>query len=293
VGRFLQEELHAHTVGELVTYKVKEQKKVLLPELAHNRAKRRLFQEGQPIELLQELGIMSASGAVSREKYDKFKQINRFLELVQDLLPELPETLSIVDFGCGKAYLTFALYEMLKSAKIIGLEARRDLVEKGKALARRLKFNNLHFIETKIEDYQINEPVDLVLALHACDTATDAALAKAIELDAKAILVAPCCQHEVASQLKKEALPVVLKHGLLKERFAALLTDALRAEILEACGYQVTMCEFIDPEHTPKNLLIRAIKKKTQAKADFSAYKEAAKRFGVTLSLAKLLKIDT
>lgn len=286
---FINDEIHAHIEEQKVTYKVTTHKKVYLQDLSHNRPKNYQLPEKEPSELLIALGIQSKEGKVIRDKFDKFKQINRFLELINDIRPLMNESPHIVDFGCGKAYLTFALYSMLQDATIVGIDARKDVIDKCQALKETLDADNLHFKQMRIEEYKQEGPVDLVLALHACDTATDAALAKAIQLQSEVILVAPCCQHEVASQIQKDALPLVLQHGLLKERFSALVTDALRAEILNQHGYMVDLVEFIDPEHTPKNLLIRATRKKNPPSADWTAYNALKSSLGVTLTLEKLL----
>ncbi len=286
---FVNDEIHAHIEQEKSSYKVTTHKKVYLQDLSHNRPKNYQLPEKEPSDLLIALGIQSKEGRVMRDKFDKFKQINRFLELINDIRPEMNESPHIVDFGCGKAYLTFAIYTMLQDATIVGIDARKDVIDKCQALKETLDATNLHFKQMRIEEYSQDAPVDLVLALHACDTATDAALAKAIKLKSQVILVAPCCQHEVAGQIKKDAMPLLLAHGLLKERLSALITDALRAEILNQLGYMVDLVEFIDPEHTPKNLLIRATRKKNPPAADWTAYKELTKSLGVSITLEKLL----
>lgn len=289
---FINDEIHAHIEDGKISYKVSEHKKIYLQDFAHNRSKNYQLPEKEPSDLLIALGIQSKEGKVLREKFDKFKQINRFLELVSDIRGELNESPLIVDFGCGKAYLTFALYTMLQNARIVGIDSRKDVIDKCLALKESLDATNLDFRQMRIQEYRQDGPVDLVLALHACDTATDAALAKAIELDAQAILVAPCCQHEIATQVKKESFPLLLEHGLLKERFSALLTDAMRAEILNQLGYMVDLVEFIDPEHTPKNLLIRATRKKNPPAPNWQAYKTLKSTLGTTLTLERLLKLD-
>lgn len=288
---FINDEVHAHIEEQKVTYKVTTHKKVYLQDLSHNRPKNYQLPEKEPSELLIALGIQSKEGKVIRDKFDKFKQINRFLELINDIRPEMAESPHIVDFGCGKAYLTFALYSMLEDATIVGIDARKDVIDKCIALKETLEAENLHFKQMRIEEYKQDGPVDLVLALHACDTATDAALAKAIQLKSQVILVAPCCQHEVASQIKKDTMPLLLQHGLLKERFSALVTDALRAEILNQLGYMVDLVEFIDPEHTPKNLLIRATRKKNPSAPNWKAYNELKNSLGITLTLEKLCSL--
>lgn len=239
------------------------------PELTHNRQKDYLLQEGEPIPFLVYLGIMNAEGKVYAAKQDKFRQISRFLEMIDDVLPHLDfsRPLRVIDFGCGKAYLTFALYHFLKVTKgyqleMIGLDLKHDVIQYCQELAQALGYqDNLQFIREDIDHYRTQDNVDMVVSLHACDTATDAALEKAIRWQAQVILSVPCCQHELMHQLQQEELRPLLKHGILKERFAALVTDAARVQLLEVLGYQAQILEFIDVEHTPKNLLIRAIKR--------------------------------
>ncbi|WP_322924903.1 SAM-dependent methyltransferase [Paenibacillus campi] len=236
-------------------------------DLNHNRKKRYILDEGEPVPFLVELGIMNDKGKVLAKKYDKFRQINRFLEMVQDILPSLPEgrELTIVDFGCGKSYLTFALYHYLniqqrRPLRIIGLDLKADVIEHCSQLAERLDYDKLRFLVGDIADYNELDQVDMVVTLHACDTATDAALEKAVRWGASAILSVPCCQHELFAQVQNDALSPLLSHGILKERFSALATDAIRARLLDLMGYRTQLLEFIDMEHTPKNILIRAVK---------------------------------
>lgn len=238
--------------------------------LTHNRAKQYILQEGKPVPFLIELGIMNSEGKVLAKKYDKFRQINRFLEMVQDVLPHLPEgrPLTIVDFGCGKSYLTFALYhylsvELRKELKVVGLDLKADVIEHCGMLAKDLNYQNLRFLVGDIADYDELNQVDMVVTLHACDTATDAALEKAVRWGASVILSVPCCQHELFGQINSPVLDPLLSHGILKERFSALATDAIRAKLLDIMGYKTQLLEFIDMEHTPKNILIRAVKAKT------------------------------
>ncbi|WP_159881957.1 class I SAM-dependent methyltransferase [Paenibacillus puerhi] len=235
--------------------------------LAHNRKKNYELEEGVPVPFLVELGIMNADGKVLAKKYDKFRQINRFLEMIADVLPHLPEgrKLHIVDFGCGKSYLTFALYHYLHvmrglDLQIVGLDLKEDVIRFCNELAGRLGYDRLRFLVGDIAQYEEFERVDMVVTLHACDTATDAALDKAVRWNASVILSVPCCQHELFRQVRSDALAPLLQHGILKERFSALATDALRARLLELAGYKTQLMEFIDLEHTPKNLLIRAVK---------------------------------
>ena len=239
-----------------------------LPQiLAHNRVKQYILKENIPVPFLVDLGVMNKEGRIITQKYDKFRQINRFLEFIQDILPKLDQQheVTILDFGCGKSYLTFAMYYYLRELKgydvnIIGLDLKKDVIQKCNDLAVKYGYEKLHFYQGDIADYEGVSSVDMVVTLHACDTATDYALAKAVEWGAKVILSVPCCQHEVNRQIKNEILEPVLKYGILKERMAALVTDGIRANLLESMGYDTQILEFIDMEHTPKNLLIRAVK---------------------------------
>jgi SAM-dependent methyltransferase len=241
-------------------------------ELNHNRRKNYVLTEGEVVPFLVELGVMNAQGKVLAAKYDKFKQINRFLEMVDDVVPHLQREgrLEVIDFGCGKSYLTFALYHYLVNTqklnvRMIGLDLKADVIATCSALAAKLGYENLIFRLGDINDYADTAQVDMVVTLHACDTATDAALEKAVRWDAAVILSVPCCQHELYGQVKNEALTPMLQHGIIKERFAALATDSLRAQLLELVGYKTQIIEFIDIENTPKNLLIRAVKQKDAA----------------------------
>ena len=271
--------------------KLLKKKKLISPvqsltALPHNKTKNYIIKEGQPVAFLIELGVMTKEGKIHNQKYDKFKQINRFLEFVDDILPEILKPISskeqeqtraleITDFGCGKSYLTFALYHYLVVIKglkvnIKGLDLKKDVINHCNNLATKCGYESLHFTTGDIAEYRDSkkdseEALDLVITLHACDTATDFALAYAVEHKAKAILSVPCCQHEINSQLKKQvsesSLNALLKHGIVKERFSALVTDVLRVEALESMGYKTQLLEFIDVENTPKNLLIRGVLK--------------------------------
>ncbi|MEF3303982.1 class I SAM-dependent methyltransferase [Paenibacillus sp. GYB003] len=236
-------------------------------ELAHNRKKRYLLEEGTPVPFLVELGVMNAQGKVLAAKYDKFRQINRFLEMIDDVVPHLPQDrpVRIVDFGCGKSYLTFALYHYLHDIRgldlqAVGLDLKEDVIRHCNDLAGRLRYDRLRFLAGDISRYDETDEADMVVTLHACDTATDAALEKAVRWNAGVVLSVPCCQHELFGQIRSDDLAPLLKHGILKERFASLATDAARAQLLELLGYKTQLLEFIDMEHTPKNLLIRAVK---------------------------------
>lgn len=234
----------------------------------HNRKKNYILAEGEPVPFLLDLGVMTPEGKIVNARYDKFRQINRFLEFIEDILLELPKDreISVIDFGCGKSYLTFAMYYYLHELKhyplrVTGLDLKTEVIEHCNALAGRYGYDGLHFQQGDIASYEGAQAVDMVVTLHACDTATDAALKKAVDWGARVILSVPCCQHELNRTIKNEMLAPILRYGLIKERMAALVTDGLRADLLEQLGYRVQVLEFIDMEHTPKNILLRAVKK--------------------------------
>lgn len=238
-------------------------------DMSHNRRKQYILREGTPVEFLVDLGVQTPEGKIIKSKYDKFRQINRYLELVEDIMPELPQdrTIQIIDFGCGKSYLTFALYYYMhilqeRDVNIIGLDLKEDVIRTCNALKDKYGYHKLRFIHGDISSFEGVDKIDMVVTLHACDTATDYAIAKAVTWNAKVIFAVPCCQHEINKQIENELLAPVLKYGLLKERIAALLTDGIRANVLEQMGYDTQVVEFIDMEHTPKNILIRGVKKK-------------------------------
>lgn len=235
-------------------------------DLSHNRKKHYILEEGKAVPFLQDLGVMTKQGEIVRTKFDKFRQINRFLEFIEDILPELPQDreVTILDFGCGKSYLTFAMYYYLHELRgydirIIGLDLKSDVILACNQLAKKYGYRKLKFLEGNIADYTGSDEVDMVVTLHARDTATDFALAKAVGWKAKVILSVPCCQHELNKQMGNEVLAPLLSYGLIKERMAALVTDSMRAEYLKREGYDTQILEFIDMEHTPKNILIRAV----------------------------------
>ena len=261
--------------GKMTLKAAKLKQELPKPMIEHNRVKRYILTEGLAVPFLVDLGVMTKEGKIVQSKYDKYRQINRFLEFVEDIVEELPrdKELTILDFGCGKSYLTFALYYYFKNLKgydinIIGLDLKDDVIRTCNALAKKYQYDKLKFLHGNIADYEELEKVDMVVTLHACDTATDFALHKAIEWNAKVILSVPCCQHEINQQIKCKELDTVLRYGLLKERISALLTDGLRAELLECHGYKTQILEFIDMEHTPKNILIRAVKQPNGKKKD-------------------------
>lgn len=235
--------------------------------LSHNRQKRYVLEEGIPVPFLIDLGVMTAEGKIIRTRYDKFRQINRFLEFIEDILPKLDKSreTTIIDFGCGKSYLTFAMYYYLHQLKgypirVIGLDLKQDVINRCNQLAERYGYDKLKFYHGDIASYEGVDHVDMVVTLHACDMATDYALEKAVHWGATVILSVPCCQHELNKQIENPLMKPVFQYGLIRERMAALYTDALRAEILENQGYRTQILEFIDMEHTPKNILIRAVK---------------------------------
>ena len=234
-------------------------------EISHNRKKKYILNEGEVTSFLVELGIMTANGKVINSKYDKFKQINRYLELVSDCIPYLDKnkTIRIIDFGCGKAYLTFALYDFLVlkmgyNVEIVGLDLKENVIKFCSNLAKKLNYDDLRFVQGDIKGFNEFENVDMVISLHACNTATDDALATAVNWGAKVILAVPCCQHELLKKIKNKKMVPLLKYGIIKEKLSSLLTDSLRANVLEIMGYRTQVLEFIDMEHTPKNIMIRA-----------------------------------
>jgi hypothetical protein len=236
--------------------------------LEHDRRKQRLLNEGEPVPFLVELGVMNRQGKVLAKRYDKFRQVNRFLELVDDAVPALASDgpLRVVDFGSGKSYLTFALHHLLterhgREVEVVGLDLKEEVVEACEALADKLGCRGLRFEVGDISGFRGLERADLVVSLHACDTATDDALERAVRWDAQVILAVPCCQHELLGQIGSDVLRPLLAHGVLKERFAADVTDAARARLLGLVGYDAQLVEFVELEHTPKNVLIRAVRR--------------------------------
>lgn len=262
--------------------------------LTHNRIKNYILKEGIPVPFLVDLGVMTKEGKVISARYDKFRQINRFLEFVEDILPRLSREreITILDFGCGKSYLTFALYYYFRELKamdvrIIGLDLKEDVIRKCNELAKKYHYDKLCFLQGDIAQYEGVRAVDMVVTLHACDTATDHALAKAVGWGAQVILSVPCCQHELNRQIDSDVLAPVLKYGILKERMSALITDGIRANLLEEMGYETQLLEFIDMEHTPKNILIRAVK--TGRKKDKKDRQDMMEALHVRPTLERLL----
>lgn len=265
------------------TIKVKNECNKRKQPLEHNRKKEYIIESGKPIDFLVDLGVMTKEGKIVHAKYDKFKQINRFLEFIEDILPHLPKDreVTIIDFGCGKSYLTFAMYHYLKVMKeydirIIGLDLKEDVIAYCNQLKERYGYEKLNFYQGNIESFEGVSHVDMVVTLHACDTATDYAIDKAVRWGASVILSVPCCQHELNGQMHSEMLEPIMQYGLLRERFCAIATDGLRAQLLEMAGYRTQILEFIDMEHTPKNLLIRAVKtgKKANNRAEYERLRD-------------------
>lgn len=268
---------HIRRKGEKFSCKSKENNCSVSEVLEHDRSKKYILPEGQPIDFLIYLGLMSEEGKIFKKSYPKYRQINKYLEFIENTIEELQQknhihdSIRILDFGCGKSYLTFALYYYLKKIKkisfeMIGLDLKEDVIKKCNQITKELRYENLKFLTGNIKDFEEVKEVDLIFSLHACDNATDYSILKALELKAKAILAVPCCQHEFFHKISEEKkspffnqLSSLGKHGILLERFSSLATDAYRASFLEMKGYRTQVMEFIEMEHTPKNILIKAI----------------------------------
>ena len=283
----------------------------------HNKKKQYILNEGDKIDFLIELGLMSVEGKILKSSFNKFKQINKYLEFIDDVIEELKAKklitnhINVLDFGCGKSYLTFALYYYLKNYRkdltfsIVGLDLKKDVIEFCNKLAKKLNHENLEFLNGNIKDYDKSKEVDLVFSLHACNNATDYSLEKALSLDAKAILAVPCCHHEFFEKIQKNknsefynTLKIMADNGVVLDKFATLATDSFRSLSLELCGYKTKMIEFIDMEHTPKNILIKAIKSKSSnLKEKLVEYNKLKEFLGIKPLLEDLIKkyflIDT
>ena len=283
----------------------------------HNKKKQYILNEGDKIDFLIELGLMSVEGKILKSSFNKFKQINKYLEFIDDVIEELKAKklitnhINVLDFGCGKSYLTFALYYYLKNYRedltfsIVGLDLKKDVIEFCNKLAKKLNYENLEFLNGNIKDYDKSKEVDLVFSLHACNNATDYSFEKALSLDAKAILAVPCCHHEFFEKIQKNknsefynTLKIMADNGVVLDKFATLATDSSRSLSLELCGYKTKMIEFIDMEHTPKNILIKAIKSKSSnLKEKLVEYNKLKEFLGIKPLLEDLIKkyfsIDT
>lgn len=263
---------------------------------SHDRAREYILREGENIPALVDLGVFTQELRVARSRYDKYKQINRFVELIDDEFRRMDsDEITILDFGCGKSYLTFILYYYFAmkrgiKATIIGYDLKADVVERCNAIAKKYGYDRLRFYVADVtRDVLYDEHVDMLVTLHACDVATDYALDYAVKHGVKHIFSVPCCQHEINSQIKKGGeLDIFLRHGIIKERMSALLTDSIRAAVLEDMGYSVDLIEFIDFDHSPKNIMIRAVRDRGRGSTNIDRARALADRYGFRQTLLEL-----
>lgn len=304
-------QMTAWSNNEIFDLKISKKRKIFLGKKkndnskivakGHNKEKNYILKEGMIIEPLIDLGVFTKEGKVVNSKYDKYKQINRFIEIIDDEIKKNDyKELTILDFGCGKSYLTFVLYYYFVkikniSVKMIGLDLKEDVIKKCNDIAKRYNYENLHFELGDINGFKYNNKVDMVITLHACDTATDYALYNAIKWNSKMIFSVPCCQHEFNSQMKANELSILTKYGIVQERVAALMTDSVRANLLECVGYKTQLLEFIDIAHSPKNILIRASKNnisKEKKEKSLNEVNNLIRTFNFNPTLYNLLKND-
>lgn len=295
-GNFVEDTLHfTKNTAPDDSYQLRSESARRMRSLSHNREKQHLLQEGMQIPALVDLGIFTSDFRIRKDKYDKYQQINRFIEMVEQALPKDNRPLRIQDFGCGKSYLTFVLYDYLVVQKkrpvtITGYDLKKDVVKRCNQLAQKYGYQSLQFCCEDVQQVQ-DSGVDLLICLHACDTATDYALYHAIRSRVAAVLAVPCCQHEISGKIQKSGgdLDLLLNHGLIRERLCALLTDAMRAEILRQCGYEVDVVEFVDISHSPKNMMLRARKKKIPGKPQLDPLLELEERYQFRQTLLHLI----
>ncbi|MFQ7595743.1 SAM-dependent methyltransferase [uncultured Clostridium sp.] len=304
-------QMTAWSNNEIFDLKISKKRKIFLGKKkndnskivakGHNKEKNYILKEGMIIEPLIDLGVFTKEGKVVNSKYDKYKQINRFIEIIDDEIKKNDyKELTILDFGCGKSYLTFVLYYYFVkikniNVKMIGLDLKEDVIKKCNDIAKRYNYENLHFELGDINGFKYNNKVDMVITLHACDTATDYALYNAIKWNSKMIFSVPCCQHEFNSQMKANELSILTKYGIVQERVAALMTDSVRANLLECVGYKTQLLEFIDIAHSPKNILIRASKNnisKEKKEKSLNEVNNLIRTFNFNPTLYNLLKND-
>ncbi len=287
--------LRSSNGNEKIIKKEKEKKEIIIRE--HNKKKEYIIEEGEKCDFLIHLGVMDKNGKVFQKKYDKFRQINRYLEFISDIVKEFPtdRKLKIVDFGSGKAYLTFALYYYLvkklkMDIEIYGVDIKEDVIEFCNKTSEELNYEGLKFVYGDIKSFDILKNADFVVTLHACDTATDDAIIQALKWNAKVIMCVPCCQHELFGKIQNNVMTPILKHGIVKEKLSSIITDSIRGNKLEIMGYSVQLLEFIDMEHTPKNILIRAVKKKDRNSNAIAEYLEFKNFWKIEPYIEKALK---